>query len=79
MFGQIRRPRFKCTIQCIANSLLPLPNCGIPHLARSASAWFELTGGSLKICRTLVCALHCGGKVLEKSAELIKHDRQDSG
>ena len=35
MFGQIRRPGLKCTIQCIANSPFPLPNCGTPHLAPS--------------------------------------------
>lgn len=57
-------------------SPFPLPNCGTPHLVRSASALLELTGGSLKICRTLVCALHCGSKVLDICAVLVEHDRQ---
>jgi len=50
----------------------PRSECTIPMYCK-----FSLP--TPQIYRTLVCALHCGGKVLEICAVLVKYDRQNGG
>ena len=77
MFGQIRRPRSECKIPMYCKFSLPtIPKLWHTPLSRSASALLELPGGPTEynvLSRTFFIM---DGKVLEKCAELVEHDRQ---